>query len=415
LYRRGDLEGASSQFDKASGLSESDPRVLAALLLVETTRCDRSWLELRLWPEGSPEATAAKTALAGCLPKLTPLSERALKASDGTAEFRAGLLDSFRVRGELAHARARAGGLSEHASVPVAAYALAMLDLADDAPSWPSVLDRLRLASGGEQTPGRAHAALVYALVRSGDREAAKAQLAQMQSASRPHPLTAALSALLDDAAEPAASATAEPSDEPPTVAGSPPSRDEPAVDDGIDPLEGARQARAKGDVALAERYYQEALQLNPGNVAALTGLGDVARGRSNPLAAISHYHAALRSNPQHLPAISGVADVNWANGDRAEAVRYYRRIGAGNAYSIRAQQRIAEFEARGSASPPKPDAPPEDPAPGVPTPEPEEPSEAEPEAEPEPVPIPAPPAEEPSEPTTEAPRIPGPAPKDKR
>lgn len=427
LYRQGDLEGASSQFDKASGLSASDPRVLAATLLVETTRCDRSWLEQRLWPDGSADATTAAAALTACGTKLTALSERALQASDGTPEFRAALLDSFRIRGELAHARARAGGLAEHASNPVAAYALAMLDVADESPSWPSVIDRLRLASGGEPVPARAHAALVYALVRSGDREAARSQLQLLESAARPYVLLPALKAFVGPKdADDAASAAPVPSEAPTTVGAAP---GEPGTAPGIDPLEGARQARAKGDFGLAERYYQEALQKDPANVAALTGLGDVSRGRGNSAAAISHYQAALRVNPQHLPAISGVADVNWANGDRAEAVRYYKRIGDGNSFSIRAQQRIAEFEGSNSQPAPAPSEPggrepggsegaSSDSAPSPEAPEHEgqgDPSGETPsEAEPEPVPIPKPPVEE--EPTeSDPPRIPGPAPKDER
>lgn len=420
-YRQGDLEGASSEFAKASALSEGHPRVLAATLLVQVTRCDQSWLARRLWPEGSTEAGNAIAELASCVSQLTPLAERGLTSSDGSPEFRAALLDSFRIRGEIPHARARAGGLSEHTSVPAAAYALAMLDLTDDAPGWPSVLDRLRLASGDEQAPGRAHAALIYALVRSGDLEAARARLEQVESAPKLHPLAPALAAFVKGSPEALPSTPSEPSApaEPaerkvPSAPGDPPTNDD------IDPLEGARQARAKGDFALAERYYQQALQKEPGNVAALTGLGDVARGRGNAPAAISHYQAALRANPQHLPAISGVADVTWANGDRAEAVRYYRRIGPGNVYSIRAQQRIAEFEGQRAAAPAPSDVPeaPDETPPAPPEEETSEPEAPEaPESEPEPVPIPreSPRDDEGSEPRAESPAIPGPAPRDQR
>jgi len=50
---------------------------------------------------------------------------------------------------------------------------LAALDLAEPTPSWPAVLDRLK-AAAGESNLGRARAALVYALVRSGDITGAK-------------------------------------------------------------------------------------------------------------------------------------------------------------------------------------------------------------------------------------------------
>jgi predicted Zn finger-like uncharacterized protein len=424
-YRRGDFEAARRQFEQASALAGSHPGVLAGQLLLLGTACDRSWLELRLVPPDAPGGDTARTALSQCTQGLKSLSDRAQAVNNGSPELTAVLIDGLRIRGELGDARTRAASLSEHATLPVAAYSLAMLDLADEAPGWGTVLDRLKLASGGERVPGRAQAALVYALARSGDGEAAKNELSKLRAGAPTHPLLAPLEAFLtaptaESTVAPVASfaptASAEPSlDAVPSVVGPVPGGPM------IDPLEGAREARAKGDHTTAERFYQQALQLNPGNVAALTGLGDVSRARGNTAAALSHYHAALRASAGHLPAISAIADISWANGDKAEAVKFYRRIGPGSVYSIRAQQRIAEFEGQGvspnpvspnpvspnpvSPNPVSPNPVSPDPVPPDAPPSPEDPEEtAAPEEEPEPA------ADEPDD---SPPAIPGPAPKD--
>ena len=60
---------------------------------------------------------------------------------------------------------------------------LAALDLAEPEPLWTTVIDRLRLAAAGEGNAGRARAALVYALAKSGDARGAKAELGEARCA----------------------------------------------------------------------------------------------------------------------------------------------------------------------------------------------------------------------------------------
>jgi predicted Zn-dependent protease len=98
---------------------------------------------------------------------------------------------------------------------------------------------------------------------------------------------------------------------------------------------------------------YQAALADQPGNVEALSGLGDVARRRGDAVRAGHLYDQVLAQNPSYLPAMIASADQKWASGNRAGALLLYRRIveqaGSGSDYGARAQARINEA----SSSPP--------------------------------------------------------------
>src|SRR5690606_19810776 len=118
------------------------------------------------------------------------------------------------------------------------------------------------------------------------------------------------------------------------------------------DPMRDAAEARAAGEIARAGRLYTLALSREPGNVAAMTGLGDVARSQGNTDIALSHYGAALRQNPNYTPAVLACADLKWATGDREGAVELYRRLGA--SAPERVARRLAEYEkAKASSSAP--------------------------------------------------------------
>src|ERR1019366_1179909 len=90
--------------------------------------------------------------------------------------------------------------ITAQASQPETAYVLAALDLAETDPLWTTVIDRLRLAAAGEGNAGRARAALVYALAKSGDAVGAKAELAKLDALTRPYPLLPQLHAFVDRA-----------------------------------------------------------------------------------------------------------------------------------------------------------------------------------------------------------------------
>jgi predicted Zn finger-like uncharacterized protein len=190
----GDFESAKEQFDKASILGERDARVVADLARLAAARADVEWLRARLLAEGDPELGAVKQAA-------EQAAQRARKAADHAAEVAPtdpavirSRIDALRLAGDLDGARKLVSGISAQSAQPDNALALAELDLAETKPDWSTVIGRLRTALSTEQNLGRARSMLVYALARSGDTTAAKAELERLGALQRaPHPLLGAL------------------------------------------------------------------------------------------------------------------------------------------------------------------------------------------------------------------------------
>jgi predicted Zn finger-like uncharacterized protein len=164
----GDLESAKEQFDKASVLGERDPRAVADLARLLSTRGDIEWLRVRLLPDGDPEQASAQR-------ELEQAAQRARKAADHAAEVAPAdiavlrsRVDALRLSGDLGGARKLVGGGISTASVqPDNALTLAELGLAEAQPDWTTVLERLRKALSSDGNLGRARSMLVYALARS--------------------------------------------------------------------------------------------------------------------------------------------------------------------------------------------------------------------------------------------------------
>jgi len=102
-----------------------------------------------------------------------------------------------------------------------------------------------------------------------------------------------------------------------------------------------AAAAARSGDYGRAETLYNAALANQPGNVEALSGLGDIARRKGDAVRAAQLYDQVLAQNPSYLPAMIASADQKWASGNRAGALALYRRIvdqvGTGSDYGARA------------------------------------------------------------------------------
>lgn len=370
LYRAGDLEEARAHFDKASALAEGSAEVALRLMRIEATRADIEWLRLRLL--SNDDTTARQVAEQRFAERSQKLEQRVseyerLAAGRVAPEGVGALVDAHRIAGQRERARAlveQAGGLGADSQ---AAYASAMLDVAEQEPSWPSVTSRLRQAVSGERGLGRAQAALVYALARAGDVAGARQQLDVLSGFRRSHPLVEDLRRFIAET-EPADRGAAERSEAQGSAkldGAEPPTRVTPEGASGrqrggmsedavhsADPMRDAAEARAAGEIARAGRLYTLALSREPGNVAAMTGLGDVARSQGNTDIALSHYGAALRQNPNYTPAVLACADLKWATGDREGAVELYRRLGA--SAPERVARRLAEYEkAKASSSAP--------------------------------------------------------------
>ncbi len=352
LLRAGDWEEARAQYEKASALAETDPAVLQRLLQVDTTRADVDWLRLRLLPQASPERATTAAQFEERTAKLQRRVEQFQKvaASSPTIDGVIALVDALRVQGQVAAARTlvqQTSGLTNEAN---SAYVSAMLDVSDSNPNWSSIIPRLKVAVTGERGLGRAQAALVYSLISAGQLDEARQQLEILAGFKRPSPvlpelqamLTAADAARPNDAKSPASEATAATTTD---VTAQAPDKRVAAEDDvrSDNPMAEAAEARAAGELARAARLYSLALSKEPGNVAAMTGLGDVARSQGNADIAMSHYGAALRANPNYGPAVLSCADLKWSTGDRAGAVELYRRLAGGA--PPRVGDRIAEYE----------------------------------------------------------------------
>jgi predicted Zn finger-like uncharacterized protein len=362
---RGDYETAKEQFDKASALAENHPAVLSALARLEATRADSHWLALKVIdPTDIAAADAEKALLQKRLTRVQKAAEDAARLSPNDPAVLRVRIDALRLGGDVAKARELVSALGADASQPETAYVLAALDMAEPSPAWPSVIDRLRTAASGERGPGRARAALVYALGASHEIDQAKVELTKLDAGANTQ-IAHLLHGFLDRAAVPAGSASA--AGKPVPVAALPPatpvaaSDTAPRTPDFRKLLEDASAAKRSGDLGRAEALYRAAQDQHPGNIEAIAGLGDVARARGDTATAAAYYDTALRTSPTYLPALIASADIKWSAGDKAGAVTLYNRVtnqaGPDSAYGMRAAQRIAEAQgSTGSTSPPVPE-----------------------------------------------------------
>ena len=362
---RGDFESAKEQFDKASALAEGHPAILSALARLEAARADLHWLALKATDAADTGAVAAeKSALQRRLVRVQKAAEDAASISPNDPAVLRARIDALRLEGDVGRARSLVGMLTADTSQPETAYVLAALDMAEATPAWPSVINRLRTAASAERGPGRARAALVYALASSGDVDQAKTELVKLESgpSSQLVPVLKAFIGRQSAAAAPSASEkAAAPVPSGAAVPGGPP------VSTGVAArpmdfrrlLEDASAAKRSGDLGRAEALYRAAQEQSPGNIEAVSGLGDVARARGDTATAVAYYEQALRQSPTYLPALIASADIKWASGDQAGAVVLYKRVtnqaGPDSSYGQRAAQRIAEAQGGGASPTPRP------------------------------------------------------------
>lgn len=389
---KGDLESAKAALDKASVLGEDDPRLLEGAARLSLIRADMAWLKLRLLPrEPAAVIEAAERALEDSVKRARAAVLRLEESAGKAPHVARAFIDVQRMAGDLSAARALVPEASSVSSQPETAYVLAMLDLAEPSPSFPTIVDRLRLAAAAEQELARARAVLVYALTRSGEMASAKSELSKILAAPHPHPLATELQAFVSrsEGAEGKETkppvTTAKPAEK---EAEAPKPAPEPKADDPGEParrglptnhhelLTQASRAKAAGQLDRADELYRAALERHPGDTEALGGLGDIARARGNTTAARSYYEQAHKRNPSYLPVVAALADMRWSTGDREGARVLYRQIvdtAPGTTLAARASERLAQADK--PADPPTHVAEPEEKAP---TPR----EEAEPRAE---------------------------------
>jgi predicted Zn finger-like uncharacterized protein len=339
----GNLEQARESFDKASALAESDPRVRLDQARVATAQADVPWLKLKLLPATAvDEVRTTKADMSDRVARASALADAAVaSAPDAPAAVRV-KIDALRLAGQQDAARGLVAKVIAQASQPETAYVLAALDLAEPEPLWTTVLERLRLAAAGEGAAGRARAALVYSLAKSGDTTGSRTELAKLDTLARAYPLSPELHALVDKmpskgspdagteapaARGPAAAAVATNASPPAPPAGAAPAAGDGIPADSRSAMQAAAQAYKKGDFARARQVYEAVVARNPTDSEAVAALGDVSRAQGDSAGAIASYKRAITVNPSYLPALLGLADTQWASGDKAGALRGYSDI----------------------------------------------------------------------------------------
>ncbi len=196
-------------------------------------------------------------------------------------------------------------------------------------PLWSTVIERLRVASSAETGPGRARAALVFALARSGDVPGAKAEVERLVAMPKAHPLLPLLRAFADrtkpaaivDAGAAVATETRDAGKGSKHAAGAGggiPSDSRELVTQG-------ERARAKGDYERARAHSSPLRSIaSPNDSEALAGLAAIAYAQHDLSGARASYKRVLAINPNYMPAVVGLADVEWDSGDKATATRMY-------------------------------------------------------------------------------------------
>ena len=372
----GRLDLAQGDFDKASVLAEKDSRVLLDEARVAAAEADVPWLKLRLLPaEAVDEIRTTKAQLAEIVARARRFSDDALASAPEDVPAIRAKMDALRLADDRDAARAYVPRVVGQASQPETAYVLAALDLGEPVPLWTTIIERLRLAAGAESYAGRAQAALIYALAKSGDAAGAKLELAKLDALARPYPLLPSFHDFVDKAvsatsgAAPAGSLRAEASSKPPaTRSAAPPAAAAAAAAAGgvastpaSDPrlaMQSAALALRRADFNGARQIYQSVVDRNPTDSEAIAGLGDVARLQGDSNGALGAYRRAIAVNPSYLPALLGLADTQWEGGDRASAAKTYvdivDRFPEGT-YPRYVPQRVAESASSASSASPGP------------------------------------------------------------
>ncbi len=334
----GDLDAANDAYVKASALGDKDARIDLRLARVAIMHADVPWLKARLLAESDPDHANAKRELEIAATRAGHAVDRAQASAPNDADVTRCRIDTLRLTGKLAEARSLVVSLPKQPSGTSDETLFAMLDLAEQSPTWTTVIDRLSQASRAEQNLGRARGMLIYALVRSGDIAKAKTELETLVGLPRPHPLIGAFRTFIERvekesgvAAPPAGSAAAT-----------------PANDDDV--LKQAVEAMEKGELERASGLLQQLEARLPNDPKVLTANGHLAQKKKDRPLAVKYFEKAIAADKNHFEAMSALADIKWESGEKQGASILYRQLierargSNDNPLVLRAKQRFAVY-----------------------------------------------------------------------
>lgn len=192
----GDIEGAKDHFNKASGVTESDPRVWRALARIEVVRADLAWLELQVLDENADGRASLEQRLTRDVERARNAVGRAIELAADDPLTVSVQIDVLRLEGKSADARKLSPKVD--GAGPDADRARALLDLLEEQPNYSSVVDRLRSAARSERKLGRAQSLLIYTLHRAEKDEEARKELEALLALNPEHVMVVPLRAMLD-------------------------------------------------------------------------------------------------------------------------------------------------------------------------------------------------------------------------
>ena len=122
-----------------------------------------------------------------------------------------------------------------------------------------------------------------------------------------------------------------------------------------------ADHALENGQTAKAQKFYDEALKLQPSGVAAVTGSAYLLLDRQKPLAAVDMFRRALTNAPGFAPALFGLGEAYRLAGQPAKAIEAYRKYlesSPTGSDAPAARRQMRELESQAAAAPPPQETP---------------------------------------------------------
>lgn len=122
-----------------------------------------------------------------------------------------------------------------------------------------------------------------------------------------------------------------------------------------------ADHALENGQTAKAQKFYDEALRLQPSGVGAVTGSAYLLLDRQKPLAAVDMFRRALTNAPGFAPALFGLGEAYRLAGQPAKAIEAYRKYlesSPTGSDAPAARRQMRELESQAAAAPPRLETP---------------------------------------------------------